>query len=187
MGAISKEELARNQVQYVSIDKDNGGFIFEEKNYPGFEGIFLGINSHEYEFKGRIQSKLDIFLFDKTIYQLEFGKYSWLAFKLLNQLMSIPPDELQGSNNQMRIFLTRKNDNLNIFVQWNGEYLKWKYKFDSLKFNSKNEDQKISHRNKIIDKWYNYLSEIKMFNPQERKLEATEEDVVVYDDPDLPF
>lgn len=187
MGAISKEELARDQVQYVNIDKDNGGFILDGENYPGFEGVFLGINSHDYDFKGRTQTKLDIFLFDDTVYQLEFGKYSWLAFKLLNQLMSVQPDELRSSNNQMRIILTRRNDNLNVFIKWNGAYLKWKYKFEDLNFNGKTDEQKLLHRNKIIDKWYNYLSEIRLFNPQEKKPEALDEDIVVYDEPDLPF
>lgn len=189
MGAITNEQLSKEFVHYVNIDKDNGGFVFNGQNFPGFEGTFLGIGSHTYEFKGRQQTKLDIFLFDEVVYQIEFGKYSWLAFKLLNQLMSIPPDELKASNNQLRLVLRKRDGNLNIFAVWNGEYLKWKYKFEELKFNGKDVEQKIRHRGKIIDKWYDYISELKSFDPRKNSIDEIQDvpDVKIVDDEDLPF
>ncbi|QLH52779.1 MAG: hypothetical protein CH6_0095 [Candidatus Kapaibacterium sp.] len=189
MGAISKDKLAKEQIQFVNIDKDDGGFIVDGQTYPGFEGTFLGINTHEYEFKGKPQKKIDIYIEDGYVYCLEFGKYSWLAFKLLNQLLSVPPNELTAGNNHIRLIMKKKESNLNIFVRWNGAYLRWKYKFSDLKFNGKDGEEKIAHLKKIVDKWFNVLYELKPFDPKKDLIKDEEADdtVSVVDDEDLPF
>jgi len=196
MGAIPNDEIKKNKIHFVGINKDEGGFIYQDETYPGFAGILLGFGSHTYEFKGRTQIKFDLFLYDEVKYQIEFGKYSWLTFKLLNQLMNIPLDELKGSNNFVRLFLTKKDDNLNIFVEWNGRFLGWKYKFKDLKFDGKEGPAREAHRNKIIDKWADFLLEAKAFDPT-TKIEAeleenysddlSEADFSNHNDEDLPF
>ncbi|ROL55825.1 hypothetical protein D9V84_10455 [Bacteroidetes/Chlorobi group bacterium Naka2016] len=193
MGAIPKEMIEKEKIQFVRIDKDNGGFTYNEENFPGFEGIFLGFNSHTYDFKGKTQHKIDIFLYDEYVYMIEIGRYSWIAFKLLNQLLSIPTQEIATSNNHMRLLLTKRGDNLNIFVRWNGEFLRWKYKFADLKFNDKNEAEKQQHLKKIIDKWFNVLFELKPFDPKKdietiKETEEIENEAIkIVDDEDLPF
>ncbi len=165
MGVITQDELQKSKINYIGINKDEGGFTFNNFTYPGIEGYLLGFDTHSFEYKGRPQHKFDIFIYDNTYYQVQFGRYSWLAFKLLNQLINIPPDEMTASG-KIKLILTKKDDNLNVFVQWNGKYLGWKYKFNTLKFENKTGLERELRRNKLIDKWIDILTELRRFTPE---------------------
>lgn len=187
MALITQEQLQQNKIVFVSIDKDNGGFIVEDKTYPGIEGTLLGFNVHTYEYKGRTQTKFDVYIKDDALYEVEFGKYSWLAFKLLNQLISIPEKEFTQPNGKIKLLLTKRDDNLNIFVQWNGKYLTWKYRFNVLKFAGKQGLEREVHRNNIIDRWCNILLEICLYDPTKIVSIDNEEEISIEYEEDLPF
>ncbi len=164
MGLLTNEELEKMQIKFVAINKDDGGFIVDGKTYPGIEGQLLGFSTHTYEFKSRQQTKFDIFLYDDYYYQVQFGKYSWVTFTLLNQLMSIPQEDFARLG-KLRIIIKNKNDNLNVYTKWNGRNLPWKYTYQELGLLDISPEEKEKKRNNIIDRWINYITEAFPFDP----------------------
>ena len=185
MGAKTVEQIRQNRIKYASIDRESGLLMIDGQEYGAIEGKLLGFNSHTFDFKGTPQKKFDVYLFDDGIYQVQVGFYSWVNFRLLNQLINIPDLKNGGV---VEIATNMQDDNVNVFVRFNGVYLKHKYKYADLKFDGKDKDARVKHRDKIIDKWYSFLMELKPYDenahtpPSENTSEAGAEK-----DDDLPF
>jgi hypothetical protein len=104
-------------------------------------------------------------------------------FRLFNQFINIENIKSGGS---LEISTNMVDDNIAVFVKWNGKNLKHKYKYADLKFNGKSDDEKKKHRNKIIDKWYAHLMELMPYDPKEVEANEPEEFSKLPND-DLPF
>lgn len=177
MGLLTKEDLSKTHVKWVSIDQESGEFSLDNQTYPAISGKLLGFDKHAYTFRNSNQEKFDIFIGDDNVYQVQLGLYSWTTWRLLNQIVS-KIDNINGHNNIILRAGKDDNGNFTMFAVLDGAPLKWKYKwaeaFGDIKDRSKIEEK----RNKFIDKWANALIEKKKFSPQMPTNEETE---------DIPF
>ncbi|HOK13356.1 MAG TPA: hypothetical protein PLU67_07270 [Candidatus Kapabacteria bacterium] len=164
MGLISKEELTKNQVKWVSIDQESGEFELDNHTYPAISGRLLGFGKHAYSFRNQTQEKFDIFIGDDAVYQLQFGYHSWTTWRLLNQLIS-QIDSINGHNNILLRAGKDKDGNFYIFAILDGKPLKWKYKYAEIFKDAKEKDKIETMRNKCIEKWASVLIEKKNYTP----------------------
>lgn len=165
--------IKQNSILFVSVDKNSGKFEVGGELYEAVEGELLGFGSHEFDFQGRKIRKFDIFLGDgDSIYQLQFGFYSWTTLRLMNSLLSI-----QSSAPKLLFIASKKNGNLNIFIREGKNYLKWKYPYEKLKLLGLPADQKEKRRNQIIEKWFEMLITLKPFSLYEIEQEAQVEEI----------
>jgi len=164
MGFITKEQLAERKIQYVGINRDTGEFELSDKSlHPGIEGFLLGFDTHEFEYKGKMQKKFDVYLRDGALYQLQFGFYSWQTFKLMNSLLNV---ETLGEGGPLLITSGFEKDNFYINIEFDGAKIKWKYSYEDLKLKDLSKEAKEERRNKIIDKWYTDLMKVKPYIPE---------------------
>jgi len=184
MGAKTIEQVRRNMVKFVTLDRESGLLVIDDNKYAAVEGKLLGFNQHTFDYKGTQQKKFDVFLSDDGVYQIQIGFYSWVNFRLLNQLINIENIKAGGI---IEISTNMIDDNISVFVKWNGKSLKHKYKYADLKFNGKGDDEKIKHRNKIIDKWYAHLMELMPYDPKEAEKPEESEAYAELPNDDLPF
>ena len=187
MGAKTVDEARRNRIKFTAIDRETGLLMIEDKPFGSVEGKLLGFNQHTFDYKGTPQKKFDVFLIDDGIYQIQIGFYSWVNFRLLNQIVNI---ENIKNGGLIEVSTNMVDDNVSIFVSWNGKNLKHKYKWADLKLDGKNAEEKQAHRNKIIDKWYAYLMELMPYDPKEAAAEPVvngDVGAAMKDDDDLPF
>ncbi len=169
----------------MSINRDTGMFTTGKNGdeFPGIEGEFLGITSHQMEFKGDNYDKFDIYLKDNgAIYQIQFGLYSWLTLGIMNSMRSIENLKIGG-----KLFLSMKksNDkdgNINLYLNWNNKPLKWKSSFEELGFTKLAKKDKDRHKDGIIDKWYNALFERVPFFEEISEPSVNSEDAPELDD-----
>ena len=183
MGAKTVEEARHGRLKFTTIHRDSGFLLIDDKQYAAVEGKLLGFDQHTFDYKGTPQRKFDVFLSDDGIYQIQIGFYSWVNFRFLNQLINI---EGMKAGGLLEVSTNMVDDNVTIFVKWNGKNLKHKYKWAELKFDNKSDAEKQAHRNKIIDKWYAHLTELMPYDPEKDK--APEENGnTPKDDDDLPF
>jgi len=165
MGFITDEQLQHNKIQYAGIDQESGKFESNGSLFPAISGKLMGFGDHVFDFKNQPIKKFDIFIKDgEALIQINIGFYSWQTFKLMNSLLNIPNIKSKG---EIMIKASKKDANYNIGLEFNGEWIKWKYSFDDLKFNGKEGDAKTAHRNKIIDKWFITLSELLPYTKDE--------------------
>lgn len=165
MGLISKDEMNKSQVKWVSIDQESGEFLFNNTTFPAISGKLLGFDKHAYTFRNSDQQKFDIFIGDDHVYQVQLGYYSWTTWRLLNQLVT-QIDNIDGYNNIILNAGKDKNGNFFVFAILDGKSLKWKYKWSEAFGDEKDRTKIEERRNKFIDKWATALIEKKKFQPQ---------------------
>lgn len=186
MGPITDEQLQHGRIQFVSINKDNGKFEMRKTAYPAFEGFIAGFDKHEMKYKEQTYWKFDIYLQGDLTYQMQFGFYSYRTLSLMNSLLSIA-DKL-NTNGILRLEAGKstKNGEDYLYLTWNGKKVEWKFPWADLKFNGKEGDGKIRHRDNIIDKWYETLFTIKPYVAEIVNGDS-ETNHVPMDDEDIPF
>ena len=151
MGPVTEEEYEKQRTQFVSISQETGKLIINKKEYPAIKGVLNGFSKHEYEFKGEMQVKFDIYLMcDETEYQVQLGMYSWITLGVLNSLSSI--EHLGEAGDEiLQLASFKDGENYSIFLQLNGKNLKWKRSMDELKLTGLDKPKKKAKRDKIID------------------------------------
>jgi len=181
MGLISKDEMNKNQVKWVSIDQESGEFLFNNTTFPAISGKLLGFDKHTYTFRNSDQQKFDIFIGDDQVYQVQIGYYSWTTWRLLNQLVS-KIDNINGHNYILLRAGKDKDGNFTTFAVLDGSPLKWKYKWAEAFGEEKNRNKLEERRNKFIDKWANALIEKKNYTPDitlQQQQQTEEEDLPI--------
>lgn len=185
MGAYTQEQINQNKTKFAGIDQKTGNFDVNGNLFAKLDGQLLGFSEHEFEFQGKIEKKFDIFLKDdNSLFQIQLGFYSWHNFKLMNSLANIGEKLAKGGI--LGITSLKQKDNYSLYVDWNGENIKWKYSFEELKLKDMYNGNKIAKRNKIIDKWANLFTELKPYVP-EIKSSIPEETIKPGADDDIPF
>jgi hypothetical protein len=167
-------KIDSQRFHYVSFDNENGKFEYQNEFFDYIEGEFLGVGSHEFTFKNRSQKKFDIFLFDEgKIFQVQFGFYTWLTYRLMNQLLNV-----SKKNTRIRIILQKDPDgNQKVFVKENGTFLKWKHKELNKKLKDLPPAKKEENRNKIIETWFETMLLNFPFDPETISAPEIEEDM----------
>lgn len=190
MGLLTDEQIQQGKLNYVSINNLTGKLRCDHVDYPGITGDFLGFNNHEYDYKGEPQKKLDIYISDNgTIYQVQFGFYSWMTLGILNSLSNIPN---LGNGGKLKFTAIKDDSNQCVYINWNSKPVKWLKSMEELKISSiKDKVKKETFRDKIIDRFYELLFAKHPYNPEEAAPAQvdSEPDVPVGsdDDPDIPF
>lgn len=189
MGLLSKEQLdaRRISIEFLSFDKDLGLCTTKKDSsgkliltaVPGVEGYLMGFNSHEYEFKGKMQKKFDIFLqdneFSKRFIQLQFGMYSWQTWILLNKLLSVRDGIVRGEEVTISCANRTGCEFYDFFIELSGKHLKQKFSRardnESLKFKEKgNTEDNEKIRNRHIDAWFSKILEVLPFDKEQMQI-----------------
>jgi len=186
MGPITDEQLQHGRVQFVSVNKDSGKFEMRKNAYPAFEGFIAGFDKHEMKWKDQTFWKFDIYLQADLVYQVQFGFYSYTTLSLMNSLLSIADKLTTNGVLRLEAGKNSKSGENYVYLTWNGKKIEWKLPWEDLKFNGKEGDAKLEHRNKIIDKWYDALYTIKPYVAEITNGDAAPQGVPA-DDDDIPF
>ncbi|MCL5990562.1 MAG: hypothetical protein M1419_00470 [Bacteroidetes bacterium] len=190
MGLQTEEQVQQGKLNFVSINNVTGKFRCEHVDYPGIVGDFLGFNSHSYEFQKADQKKLDIYLTDNgTVYQVQFGFYTWITLNILNCMSNIPS---LGDGGKLKLTAVKDDNNQRVYINWNSKPVKWFKTMEELKISPiKDKQKKEAFRDKIIDRFYELLFDKYPFDPQEAVPVQTDSEPEVKstseDDPDIPF
>jgi len=164
MGLMTAEEIENGKVKWLSINQANGEFEHKGKTYPAIKGKLLGFDTHEFDFKGKSQVKFDIYLEDRgDVYDVQFGIYSWVTWRLLNMLASVA--DLMNGNDSIMIRAGKEKDNYNISVFFNNKACKWKLKWEEAGLKGLDANSAEARRNKMIDKWAALFIEKKHYEP----------------------
>lgn len=185
MGPETFEQVQKGKLQYVSIDKDEQCFVINKKHYPAISGLLLGFSKHKFVFKGADQWKFDIFLKADAIYQVQLGLHTYPTLSVMNTLRAFGESLKEGK--LLRLEVVPGNNGPSIYMTYNGEKGKWKMEWEELKFNGKEGDAKTSHRDNIIDKWFDALFELMPYVPEVASEESDAVPADVADDDDIPF
>ncbi len=190
MGLITQKQIDDMRPKWVSVDQNTGNFAIEEGEkkllFPAITGKLIGFGEHSFERKegAKAEQKFDIYLQDdEYVYQVQIGYHTWMAFKIMNSLLNVPDIKNRG---ELMIVSTKKGDNYNINLTYNGEWKGWKYSFEELHLKGKEKDAKDNLRNKIIDKWFAVLTELLPYQPKTKEPDAPAIPAAD-DDEELPF
>jgi hypothetical protein len=185
MGLLTNEQIQQGKLNYVSIDQATGNFINNHTKFPGIDGDFLGFNTHIYEFKDAEQKKLDIYLKeDETVYQVQFGFYSWMTLGILNCMSNI--DSLKNGG-KLKLQAFKNGENQVVYVNWNSKTVKWKMQMKDMNFGDKKGTEKEAHRDKVIDRFFELLFEKHPYNPEEAVPAQVDSEPEVKSTDEVPF
>ena len=164
-GLLTEEQVQQSQLNFVSIDQASGQFTCNKKLYPGIEGDFLGFDSHDYDFKGEPQKKLDIYIaINGGVFQVQFGFYSWLTHGLLNCMSNIPNLSAGG---KIKFVANKVDQNYNVKVTWNSKAISWFKTMEELKYGNLKGKDKEAYRDKVINRFFELLDGKHHYNPEE--------------------
>lgn len=187
MGSLTREELnsRRPTWAFAGIDKSIGLCLSKKNQQTGkvipqavaaIEGYFMGIDTHEYEFKGKQKKVFDVFLKDDKdplkMYRLQVGFYTYYAWTILNKMLSVSKELTVGEHWIISCSEESNNDIWNLFLEKSGTQLKQKFTREKdkeiLGFKDGNDDKtkatNCDIRDKHINKWFSVISEIAKFD-----------------------
>lgn len=182
---LIKEEINTNRTsQWIKVNSTEGKFEYNGELYSAISGDLLGFGKHQLNYQNEIRNLFDIYIEGgNEIHQLQIGLNTETAWKLLNMLVS--KDYRVGD---LVLLRASKDDNgyLNISVQIDNEYLKWKVKWNEA-FNNLDFNQRIEKRNAMINKWADYLISKYPYGKQVEIIETVVNDTVDINNDDVPF
>ena len=153
MGARTQEYVNANKTAFANVDMKTGNFEVDKVTYPQIDGKFRGFSVSEFQHEGRLIKKFVIHLEDDRNYQIAIGRYSYLTLSVLNSFKNTA--DLQYDDIIALSAKKSKDDKFSIFVNQNGDPIKWKASFEDLKLTKQANGAKEALRDKIIDKWIN--------------------------------
>lgn len=164
MGLMTQSQIESAKPKWVSIDQSSGNFIYKKELFPAIDGKLLGFGSHDFKYQGDEQTKLDIYLQDGAdVYDVQFGMYTWLTYRLLNFIMSVEP--VFNGNDRLTLNCKKVDRNFNLFVMFNGTACKQKLNWEAAGMKKLEGDKtaQSDRRDKMIDKWVEMLLEKKKY------------------------
>ena len=181
-GGLTEDDIKQNRREFFSLDYQKAKFKNNDEEYPGVRGTFRGVGSNEFEWEGQKIRKFTVFLENNgTLMQVETGFNTWTTYQIMNLLLNCN-GSLKNSIVTLALVKTPEKKTT-LFMQVNGNYMKYKFKFADMKF-PEGKDAREKHVAKVIAKWYDELIKLYEYKTEPQAVEEFVDEVAA---DDIPF